>query len=81
MYKAKTHAKNIKKKRGGGVLLKKTPKRRGDLHLEINLNIPTNICAEEVKLLKEIQTIRKKEKETHDGGFMNILRNALGAKS
>lgn len=67
--------------KGKGVPFMNNPQKRGDLHLDINLDIPTTVTAEEVKLLKEIQNIRKKQREAHEGGFINILRNALGAKS
>ena len=66
--------------KGKGVPFINNPQRRGDLHVEINLHVPTQVSPEEIKLLKDLQGLRKREKKIQEGGFINILKNALNSK-
>lgn len=89
--------------KGKGVPYLGDGRRRGDLHVTIQIEVPTDLSRDETKLLKSLAELRKGKgrsaaeimadatatdaeaaggsgRKDDDGSFLNILRNALGAK-
>lgn len=63
--------------KGKGVPHLNDPRRRGDLHVEIQINVPTKLSSEEQKALRGYASVRKKKKEHEDEGFMGAFKSAL----
>jgi len=76
--------------KGKGVpILGTDGRRRGDLHVLVNISVPQKVSSEEAKLLKELATLHKTDHSTkktkkedsdkgqQDNSFINILKNAL----
>lgn len=74
--------------RGKGVpFLGTDGRRRGDLHVMINIEVPKKLNSEETKLLKELASISKPKatvqsskadkSKNEDGSFINMLKNKL----
>lgn len=52
---------------------------RGDLHVQIVVDTPTELSKEEEQLLRELARLRGEEvAEPNDGGFLSRLRSSLG---
>ncbi|MBC7542646.1 MAG: molecular chaperone DnaJ [Candidatus Sericytochromatia bacterium] len=91
--------------KGKGVPHLGDSRRRGDLHVAVQVAVPTQLSSDESKLLKSLAALRqrhgialqeepeeeptakkagessdKRKKDEDDSGFLNVLRNALGAK-
>ena len=61
-------------------------RRRGELHIIVNIEVPKKLGAEETKLLKELASITKgnstekqhsNKNNSNEHSFINILKNAL----
>lgn len=64
--------------RGQGVPYLNDPRRRGDLHVEVYVQVPTSVNDEEIELLKRLEEIRTGEKQ--GSGFLGGIKKALGGK-
>lgn len=56
-------------------------RRRGDLHVLVNISVPKKLSDEERKLLKELAALHDpeaaKEKQSSDNGFFSMLKHAF----
>jgi molecular chaperone DnaJ len=50
---------------------------RGDLHVAINVTIPTNLTGQEKKLLREIAKLRRQKIEPQERGVFDKVKNLL----
>ncbi|MNX93918.1 Chaperone protein DnaJ [compost metagenome] len=67
--------------KGQGVPLLGDPKgRRGDLHVEVKIAVPTKLSDEEADLLRRYDEVAKKKAEHHGVNWMDMLKSALGGK-
>lgn len=55
--------------------------RRGDLHVEVKIAVPTKLSEEEGDLLRRYDELSKKKAEHHGLNWMEMLKSALGGKS
>ncbi len=72
--------------KGKGVpILGTEGRRRGELHVLINIDVPRKLGSDEAKLLKELASLHKPEtkkknkteENNNDNSFINVLKNAL----
>ncbi len=54
--------------------------RRGDLHVEVKIAVPTKLSDEEADLLRRYDEVAKKKAEHHGLNWMDMLKSALGGK-
>ncbi|MEB3330818.1 MAG: DnaJ C-terminal domain-containing protein, partial [Candidatus Sericytochromatia bacterium] len=65
--------------RGLGVPHLVSPQRRGDLHVEVVVQVPTQLTDEEQALLERLEEIRTgKSDRKHHGGLLDNIKKALG---
>lgn len=65
--------------KGQGVPHLSAPSRRGDLHVEVYVQVPTSLSGEETELLERLEEIRKGEGEKPKGsGIFGGIKKALG---
>ena len=55
--------------------------RRGDLHCNVRLVVPTEVSEEERDLIRRFDDIHRKKAEQAGRGFMDFLRGVLGGKT
>lgn len=55
--------------------------RRGDLHVEVKIAVPTKLSEEEADLLRRFDEVSKKKAEHHGLNWVEMLKSALGGKS
>ncbi|MEB3198039.1 MAG: molecular chaperone DnaJ [Candidatus Sericytochromatia bacterium] len=65
--------------KGHGVPHLANPSRRGDLHVEVVVQVPTQVSAEETELLERLEELRvgKHDKRSHSG-ILDGLKKAFG---
>lgn len=67
--------------RGQGVPYLGDPRnRRGDLHVEVRIAVPTKLSDEEGELLRRFDEVGKKHAERQGLNWMELLKSALGGK-
>ncbi|MNT56699.1 chaperone protein DnaJ [compost metagenome] len=64
--------------KGQGVPYLNDQRRRGDLHVEVYVQVPTSLNEEETELLRRLEEIRTGEKQ--QSGFLGGIKKALGGK-
>jgi molecular chaperone DnaJ len=64
--------------KGQGVPYLNDQRRRGDLHVEVYVQVPTALNEEETELLRRLEEIRTGEKQ--QSGFLGGIKKALGGK-
>lgn len=67
--------------KGQGVPFLGDPRgRRGDLHVEVKIAVPTKLSEEEADLLRRFDEVSKKKAEHHGVNWMEMLKSALSGK-
>jgi molecular chaperone DnaJ len=51
--------------------------RRGDLMIEVNVDVPTQLTAEEAELLAQFAAMRGEQVSSHPDGLFSRLRSAF----
>ncbi|MDB5101835.1 MAG: Chaperone protein dnaJ [Cyanobacteria bacterium RYN_339] len=65
--------------KGQGVPFLQDNRRRGDMHVEVFVAVPTNISEEEADLLRKLEELRTGEKQ-HGHGLLDGLKKVFGGK-
>ena len=55
-------------------------KRRGDLHVEVKIAVPTKLSSEEADLLRKYDEVSRKAAESHGFNFIDMLKSALSGR-
>jgi len=55
-------------------------KRRGDLHVEVKIAVPTKLSGEEADLLRKYDEVSRKQAESHGFNFIDMLKSALSGR-
>lgn len=55
-------------------------KRRGDLHVEVKIAVPTKLSSEEADLLRKYDEASRKHAESHGFNFIDMLKSALSGR-
>ncbi len=55
-------------------------KRRGDLHVEVKIAVPTKLSSEETDLLRKYDEVSRKHAESHGFNFIDMLKSALSGR-
>lgn len=68
--------------KGQGVPYLSDPRRRGDLHVEVFVEVPTAVSDEETELLKRLEELRRQRQgdKAGTGGLFDGLKKAFGGK-
>lgn len=55
-------------------------KRRGDMHVEVKIAVPTKLSGEEADLLRKYDEVSRKAAESHGFNFIDMLKSALSGR-
>lgn len=64
--------------KGQGVPYLGDPRRRGDLHVEVFVTVPTHVSDEETELLRRLEELRTGHQDKGGGGLLDGLKKVFG---